>query len=95
MIMHDHVHFFCGQGVHEPEPIKCWLKYWKHLASAELPELEGAWQADGWDTQMRTAGQYISKLEYVAQNPVRRGLVTKSAEWPYQGRVNELIWING
>ena len=43
---------------------------------------------------MRTQEQYLRKLEYVSQNPVRQGLVARSEEWPYQGRLNELVWIN-
>jgi putative transposase len=94
LLMPDHVHLFCAPGVHAPEPVKSWLAYWKRLAGDSLARLRGVWQPDGWDTQMRTQEQYLRKLEYVAENPVRKGLVAKSEDWPYQGRLNELVWIN-
>jgi putative transposase len=95
LIMPDHVHLFCAPAVDGPEPVRRWLAYWKRLAGDELPRLRGVWQSDGWDTQMRTQEQYLRKLDYVAQNPVRRGLVARSEDWPYQGKMSELAWILG
>jgi len=38
---------------------------------------------------------YARKLEYAAQNPVRKALVDTSDEWPYQGKIGDLVWISG
>jgi putative transposase len=95
LVMPDHVHLFCAPGVHDPEHINDWLAYWKRLAGDELTGLRSAWQADGWDTQMRTQDHYMRKLEYVAENPVRKRLVARSEDWPYQGRLHTLPWIAG
>ena len=94
LVMPDHVHLFCGPGVDNPESVKSWLAYWKRLAGDELPALRSVWQPDGWDTQMRTQEQYLRKLGYVGQNPVRKGLVARNEDWPYQGKTNELVWIS-
>jgi len=95
LIMPNHVHLFCAPGVHDPEPVKNWARYWKLLAGKALPELKEVWQSDCWDTQMRDQEHYVRKLEYVSNNPVRKGLVTCSEDWPYQGRLNKLMWILG
>ena len=92
LIMPDHVHMFCVPGVHEPLSIKRWAEYWKHMFAQELPNLSGKLQRDCWDTQMRQREHYEEKLAYMYENPVRAGLVARTEEWPYQGRLNEIRW---
>ena len=93
LVMPDHIHFFCAPGCDDPPSVKTWVKYWKRLVSQGAPVLHGQWIPDCWDTQMRSQEHYTQKLEYVALNPVRGGLVARTEEWPYQGKMNELIWI--
>jgi len=50
------------------------------------------WQTDCWDTQLRHVRHYEEKWEYVQANPVRKGLVSEPAAWPYQGCLQELRW---
>ena len=92
MVMPDHVHLFCSPAVHEPENVKRWAAYWKGLVSIELKDLQPLWQRDCWDTQLRDASHYEETWQYVVQNPVRRGLVARAKDWPYQGCLNELRW---
>ena len=92
LVMPDHVHLFCAPGTLTARKVKTWAKYWKRLASLSCPRLEAHWQKDCWDTQMRDLAHYNRKLEYVANNPVRYGLVTDPADWPYQGRLFDLHW---
>ena len=73
--------------------MKEWVTFWRRRATHRDRSLWGIWQNDCWDTQMRDAEQYRRKLEYVAGNPVRKGLVTSAEEWPYQGHVVDLPWI--
>jgi putative transposase len=94
LVMPDHIHLFCAPAHHTPPAVKAWAKYWKRLASQAAPALHGHWLPDCWDTQMRSQEHYMRKLEYVAQNPVRKGLVEQSDEWPYQGKMGDLIWIS-
>ena len=35
---------------------------------------------------------YDEKWRYVAENPVRAGLVVHSEDWPFQGEMNSLNW---
>ena len=50
------------------------------------------WQRDCWDTQLRNAAHYDDKWQYVALNPVRKGLVQTPDEWPFHGVLHELRW---
>ncbi|MFC1452230.1 transposase [Verrucomicrobiota bacterium] len=50
------------------------------------------WQADCWDTQIRSPEHYHEKWEYVRQNPVRKELVEEADDWPWQGELNVLLW---
>jgi putative transposase len=107
VIMPDHVHLFCVPGIWPPVPILKWVTYWRSLVSRGLaghgPLMEGGlprppvtagirWQRDCWDTQMRSYSHYVEKRAYVRQNPVRRGLVSKSEEWLYQGELHLIRW---
>ncbi len=53
---------------------------------------QSLWQTDFWDTQLRHVRHYEEKWEYVQANPVRKGLVSEPAAWPYQGCLQELRW---
>ncbi len=90
LLMPDHIHLFCSPTQYETPDIHNWITYWKRSASRSLPDLKGCWQNDFWDTQIRSNDNYHRKLLYVANNPVRKGLVKSSNEWPYQGVINSL-----
>ena len=95
LIMPDHIHLFCAPGTHNTPAVKVWTKYWKRLVSQKASALRKQWLPDCWDTQMRSQEHYIRKMEYVAQNPVRKGLVETADDWAYKGKMNDLIWISG
>ncbi|MFH0981711.1 MAG: hypothetical protein V2A79_09250 [Planctomycetota bacterium] len=92
LIMPDHVHLFCAPGSFTPVGIKFWTKKWKGLASIKLGPKTWHWLPDCWDTQMRDYAHYVEKVEYVRRNPVRRGLVARHEEWPYQGEIHRIRW---
>ena len=56
------------------------------------PDPAWRWQVGKWDTRLRRSESYHDKWEYVRHNPVRKGLVTRAEDWPYQGMLNELRW---
>ena len=92
MLMPDHVHLFCSPAVAQAENVKRWVAYWKRLASLQLKDIHPLWQRDCWDTQLRDAGHYGEKWDYVVRNPVRKGLVPRPEDWAYHGCLNELRW---
>ena len=92
MVMPDHIHVFCAPSDHLVCGVRRWAGYWKRLAGGLDTRLRRRLQPDCWDVQMRSQQHYLLKLDYVRQNPVRKGLVARSEEWPYQGTVNPLDW---
>jgi putative transposase len=92
IIMPDHIHLFCSPATNESVKVVQWTSYWKRLVSQQLPNLQPIWQRDCWDTQLRGHESYSEKWEYVANNPVRAGLVEDSGDWLFQGTINHLPW---
>lgn len=93
MIMPDHIHLFCAPGCHLTLPVNRWCRYWKRLAGQMYPRLRGGFVSDCWDTQMRSREHYGRKLAYLYRNPIRKGLVKRNEDWPYQGNMNSLVWL--
>jgi putative transposase len=50
------------------------------------------WLTDHWDTRIRNREVYEEKWQYVLNNPVRKELVARAEDWPYQGEIHELRW---
>ncbi len=94
VIMPDHIHLFCAPDINPTEPLDQWVRYWKNVASKNWPRPNEhpIWQRDFWDTQLRRHESYDEKWDYVLENPVRAGLVSKFDEWPFQGELNILQW---
>ena len=70
------------------------MSFWKSFVARQWPNREQSpvWQRHFWDTQLRRGENYDEKWEYVVQNPVRAGLVSRAEDWPYQGELNVLRW---
>jgi putative transposase len=94
VIMPDHVHLFCAPAESETQPLLQWVKYWKSVAARTWtnPVESPIWQRHFWDTQLRRSESYDQKWQYVVENPVRAGLVARSEDWSFQGKLNELRW---
>ena len=93
VIMPDHIHLFCSP-VDSSYSIRSWVTFWKSVISRrwDHPADHPLWQAQMWDTQLRTGNSYDAKWEYVKCNPMRRGLVRHPEEWPFKGELNPLSW---
>jgi REP element-mobilizing transposase RayT len=93
VLMPDHVHLFACSGV-AAKPLGGWVPTWKLLSSRRIAfALKTAgpiWQKDYFDRYLRSADNYQGKWQYVEMNPVRRGLCTQPAEWPWKGELFEL-----
>ena len=103
LVMPDHIHFFCAPGRWPPQGFHRWMSFLKSSIARTFPmslcgdvnESKGPFhlfQTQCWDTQIRSSDDYAQKLEYVRNNPVRKGLVSNAAAWPYQGAIYPLIW---
>ncbi len=93
VLMPDHVHLFACPGP-DALPLSRWMQIWKAIASKRINQTlglkEALWQADYFDRYLRSLKDYSEKWEYVAMNPVRKGLVEIPGEWPYRSVIHDL-----
>ncbi|MGA7293668.1 MAG: hypothetical protein WBW85_14120 [Terriglobales bacterium] len=95
VIMPDHVHLLLTP-IRNTEgwsfPLKDILKLIKGPAARSVNLLGGVhgalWQDESFDHVLRSNESFDEKLEYIRQNPVRRGLVAKPEEY-------EWLWVEG
>jgi REP element-mobilizing transposase RayT len=86
VIMPDHVHLFVRMG--GDYCLGEWVKGLKRfMGTVCLGTNRRVWQPGFFDHLLRHGEGYAEKWAYVVQNPVRRGLVTDSSKWPYQGEI--------
>jgi putative transposase len=93
VVMPDHIHLFCApNGLNAPS-LERWMRFWKSIATRNLHKKAGTVsQRHHWDRQLRSGESYEDKWNYVRNNPVRHGHVSKADQWAYQGELNELRW---
>jgi REP element-mobilizing transposase RayT len=87
VIMPDHVHFF----VRRPDDLELgrWLGMLKQALAKQIAPAGTLtiWQRGFFDHVLRNDESYAQKWNYVRENPVRAGLVTKADDWPYSGEI--------
>ena len=81
VIMPDHLHLFVRGGIEFDLGI--WVRGLKRALSRE----HNFWQPGCFDHILRSDESYSEKWEYVRENAVRAGLVTRSNDWPLQGEI--------
>jgi putative transposase len=91
LLMPDHLHLFCTPNS-DNFSIEQWLIYWKRGFSRKKSNADWLWQRNAFHHRIRDQNQYKEKLEYVRQNPVRRGLVRAPEDWPHCGEINIIKW---
>jgi REP element-mobilizing transposase RayT len=70
-----------------------WMKSLKNSLSKTLREMEVPaphWQKGFFDHLLRSEESYSQKWVYVAENPIRKRLVTRMEDWRYQGEIHPL-----
>jgi len=53
---------------------------------SSVGKLHSPWRRGFFDRLIRNSESYVQKWEYVRENPVRAGLVSRSEDWPFQGK---------
>ena len=97
VVMPDHVHLLLTALRDEegwPYGLAAILKLIKGASARNVNQLLGSngpiWQEESFDHVLRSQESLAEKLEYIRQNPVRRGLVRKPEDyrwlWVEQGR---------
>jgi REP element-mobilizing transposase RayT len=81
--MPDHIHLFVRRS--DDFVLTSWVAGLKRAISVALRAGHQLWQPGFFDHVLRSDESYGQKWLYVRDNPVRAGLVSESAAWPYQG----------
>ena len=88
VVMPDHIHLFvCGPDDFE---LGRWVGMLKQRLTKSVvrdPSADPVWQRRFFDHVLRSDESYGQKWNYVRDNPVRAGLVTKADNWPYAGEI--------
>ena len=86
VIMLDHMHLFVRGG--EEFRLAQWVNGLKRAISVVLIGANETplWQPGFFDHVLRNDESYGQKSDYVRENPVRAGLVSRWDQWPYQGQ---------
>jgi len=91
VLMPDHLHFLCcPKNLDADVDIERWVAFWKDRFAKTTQRPEWRWQRSVFHTRIRSDAHYLEKLDYMSANPVRKNLVTKSEDWPWQGQVHDL-----
>jgi putative transposase len=92
VLMPDHVHLFAAFAT-DSGALSDWVKSLKNALSKTLREQAipaPHWQKGYFDHVLRSEESCAEKWLYVAQNPVRAGLIARAEDWPYQGEIHSL-----
>jgi putative transposase len=98
LLMPDHLHCFCApRDLHFT--IETWISYWKREFTLKRKRLTGTlappewkFQSRGWHHRLRDGESYSEKWRYVQENPLRKKLCNGIEDWPFKGKVFDLIW---
>jgi len=88
VLMPDHIHLFLRLPSHVR--LQQWERMLKLVLGRTLQELGHEpefWQRGFFDHVIRHSESYSGKWQYVRDNPVRAGLVSRAEDWPYQGEI--------
>ena len=89
VLMPDHLHVFVALD-EECITLANWMKSLKNTLSKILRARKISsphWRKTFFDHVLRGSESYNEKWEYVAENPVRAGLVKQAQDWPFQGEL--------
>jgi len=81
LLMPDHCHALISFPI--DRPIRRTISDWKHWTSVNHGI---GWQRDFFDHRLRGDEAFTEKASYIANNPVRAGLISSPEEWPYVWR---------
>jgi REP element-mobilizing transposase RayT len=88
VVMPDHVHLLLTPLIDErgmPHSLVFILKMIKGMSARSVNKLAGrsgpVWQEESFDHLVRSEKSFEEKLEYIRQNPVRRGLVATPEDY--------------
>jgi putative transposase len=98
LLMPDHLHCFCApRDFHFT--IEKWIRFWKREFALKSRRLAGTlappqwkFQLRGWHRRLGDGENYSEKWIYVQENSVRKKLCKGIEDWPFKGKIFDLIW---
>lgn len=91
LLMPDHLHCFCAPHDFRFE-IETWISYWKREFALKHKQAKWKFQSRGWHHRLRDGESYSEKWLYVQENPLRKNLCERIEDWPFKGKVFDLVW---
>jgi REP element-mobilizing transposase RayT len=84
-VMPNHVHVLieAREGFPLSEVLHAWKSYTAHEANKLLRRQGEFWQREYRDRYIRHAEHFVAAIRYIENNPVKAGLVTRTADWPF------------
>jgi REP-associated tyrosine transposase len=84
-VMPNHVHVVVELlGTHSlSRVVGGWKSFTAKQANAALKRSGSFWDSDYFDRYMRNEDHLFRTVEYVEQNPVKAGLCSTAADWPW------------
>lgn len=79
LVMPDHLHLIASLS--ETADMAKTIRNWKRW-TAKATGI--AWQDGFFDHRLRNEAEVAEKMDYVAMNPVRRGLCESAEDWPFR-----------
>ncbi len=86
-IMPNHVHVVIETVVGHSlsDVVHSWKSFTSSVANRMLRRSGAFWMADYYDRFIRNASHLASVRHYIAENPVKAGLVDDASNWPWSG----------
>ena len=88
--MPDHVHILL-QGEKEKANLLNVIHMFKQMSAYEFrlaANKEKLWQDSYYDHVLRSDEEILTQVKYIAENPVRKKLVSNHMEYPFTGSVS-------
>lgn len=87
VIMPNHVHILAEPIA--PHSLSEIIKCWKSVTAREISRISGhpghIWMKEYWDRFIRDDEHFRNALNYILENPVKAGLVTRVQDWKGSG----------
>jgi putative transposase len=88
VIMPDHVHLIVAQASSSAVALRQWIGWWKRESLLDIGDRSIVGQKGCRETRIRNEEMFAQKLEYILDNPVRKGLVKHASDWLFMGTFN-------
>jgi REP element-mobilizing transposase RayT len=84
-VMPNHVHVLIETrpGFALEHVLHSWKSFTAHAANRLLGRTKRFWAPEYFDRYMRDDEQFVATRMYIEGNPVKAGLCTDPADWPY------------